>query len=169
MLAKAVEDIRTVVSSYSDIKLYNSMSKAPRPSYPFSTFSLIAPYVLDPMTGIESKVLIENEDGFEDISNRLTLEPRMTMSINSYSNDNVEAFSYAKKLHNLFKHSIKEELRMHNIVVVELSNVSNRSVLEINRYEYRYGFDVMFRFTDVIERIDKTIETYEIKGGIKHG
>lgn len=127
-----------------------------RPSYPFVDYSLTAQIDFD---GLGNEVYT---DYAEDLKNTLEIEPQASISFNAYSNDDLEAFNLAKKMWDYFKHIGINDLRWNNIVIVTVYPIENRTVLEVDEYEIRYGFDVIFRYTQQIERIDKVVETYNI-------
>lgn len=163
MLSDVIYKIRKTVSDNTNSKLINSTSVKSKPCYPYTTFNITIPYRLDPFFGIEDIDIIKNEEGYDDINERLILEPQMIMSISSYSDNHNESLEEAMSLNDFFKYNGYDLLADKNIVVVEVGDVNNRSALEINKYEYRFGFDVRLRYLHEINRRNITIEKAKYK------
>ena len=52
---------------------------------------------------------------------------------------------------------------MLNVVIVKTHNITDRTILDVDEYEYRYGFDVRIRYLKEIERTDATIKSWGVK------
>lgn len=111
---------------------------ARRPTYPYLDYSVTA---------------VNNEAGegnysFDGEIDRVDLQKRMSISINSYSEEETESYQLAKEAWNFFKHHVD----MHDLTVINQGEVKSRSVLVVDEFERRYGFDVFIRFEDSIEK-----------------
>lgn len=128
-----------------------------RKEYPFVDYSIITLVQFD---GQGNEVI----EGLElDIKNTLELQPKLSISFNAYSRNETEAYETAKMVSNYFRHIGHDELGWSGVVVVDVMDIMNRTILEVDKYEFRYGLDVMFRFRDDIIRIDREILDYTIK------
>lgn len=127
-----------------------------RAGYPFIDYNILT------LINFNGEGSITTESLEEDISTNLEVQPKLSVSFNSYSRVEVEAYNKAKTISNYFRHVGYHELQEEGIVVVDVMEISNRTVLEVDNYEFRYGLDVVFRFKDSIERIDREIITYPI-------
>lgn len=128
-----------------------------RPDYPFVDYNILT------LINFNGEGNIEYEYLEDDITNSLHLQPKVSISFNAYSRDEIEAYNTAKVISDYLKHIGYEELSNAGVVVVDVMEISNRTVLEVDEYEFRYGLDVIFRFKDRIDRIDREIKTYSIE------
>ena len=129
-----------------------------RPQYPFIDYSITA-LIGDNSEGNN----IYTEDG-EKLSHILELQPKISFSFNAYSKDETEGYNTVKDIWNFFKHIGIENLKSKGIAVVDLYDIHNRTVLEVDKFEVRYGFDVIVRYKDLINRYDDVMDNYNIKG-----
>ncbi len=164
----AIKEIRNAIVK----GLYEYLGLIPIPiedlqkkeSYPYMTYNFISPYTQFRGQGNYSIDFAPSDDErFEyDVEETLELQPQATISINAYSKDKLEAQELAKKAMDWFKHIGYQYLYDNNIVVVNIEAFGDRSILIVDYYEFRIGFDVIIRFTDVIKRRFETIENWDI-------
>lgn len=117
---------------------------ARRPSYPYLDYSI-------------TTVNNGNGEGNYSFSNgveRVELQKEMAVSINGYSRDEAEAYELVKKAWDFFKVHVDKD----DLTVFRQQEIDNRTILEIDKYEWRYGFDVFIRFSDSIEKEVESIE-----------
>lgn len=129
-----------------------------RPNYPFADYSITSNI---PDSG-EGNYTLQSEG--LDVKETLSLQNKISFSFNVYSKNEVECYNLAKDIWNWFRHIGIDVLSNFNIAVVDVMTIDNRSILEVNQYEMRYGFDVIVRYKESIERVDLTIQDYSIKG-----
>lgn len=111
-----------------------------------------------------------NPDFKHDVVTTLEFQPKVIMSFNCYSNDDFEAEDYILKAWEWFKLKGRRILSDKNIVVVvEVGDITDRTVFLVDNYEYRKGFDVEFRVLHNFSDRSETIETYKINGKIEGG
>ena len=101
-----------------------------------------------------------------DYIEELSFQPSVVISFNSYSKDIVQCQENILKAWEWFKLKGKQELANNNLVVVDLSNIQDRTIQIADFYEYRQGFDVEIRYLHKFDRRLETIEEKEIKGEI---
>ena len=73
-----------------------------------------------------------------------------------------EAQDLAERAQGWFLHVGKPALALDGIVVLEVHNVTNRTAIEVDEVERRYGFDVRLRYLRVDQRRDNTVEAATI-------
>ena len=129
-----------------------------RTNYPFADYSITSNI---PDSG-EGNYSLQSEG--VDVKETLALQNKIAFSFNVYSKNEVECYNLAKDIWNWFRHIGIDVLSNFNIAVVDVMTIDNRSILEINQYEHRFGFDVIVRYKESIERVDLTIQDYSIKG-----
>lgn len=136
-----------------------------KPLYPYLSYKVITQYVLPRYQGNYKTELIDSKDErFEhDIKETLEIQPTFTISMNAYSDDIEECRGLIQKVHDWFKHSGYYDLGDYNTVTVETSAFADRTVLVVDEYESRIGFDAILRTSDTITRSVETIEEYSIK------
>ncbi|MGJ0848186.1 phage neck terminator protein [Tissierella praeacuta] len=136
---------------------------------PYITYNFINSYTQQRGQGNYSIDFVPSTDErFElDVEETLEVQPQATISINAYSKDKLEAQELAKKAMDWFKHIGWQYLYDSNIVVVSIEAFGDRSILIVDHYEFRIGFDVIIRFTDEIKRRFETIETWDINAVIE--
>lgn len=136
-----------------------------RPEYPFLSYKVTTLYNPPPNQGNHHKGLIESSDNrFEnDILETLEIQFSSTISFNAYSEDIIECQALAKKAYDWFKFVGYRDLKEINVIVIDVDPITDRSLLMVDNYEYRYGFDVRIRAAHFIERRIETIEEYSIR------
>lgn len=122
---------------------------ARRPSYPYLDYSITT---VNNSSG-------EGNYSFNNGVERVDLQKEMAVSINSYSRDETEAYELVKKAWDFFKIYVDKD----NLTVFRQQEITNRTILEIDKYEWRYGFDVFIRFSDAIEKEVESIELDDLK------
>ena len=100
-----------------------------------------------------------------DYLERLETQPNAVISVNAYGKDNTTASNAAMDAFGFFKFAGRLKLEKENYIVVDITDIQDRAILNVDNYEYRYGFDVRIRYVHSIERRTETIETYKIKKG----
>lgn len=141
---------------HMDLPIIPNTDTQNRPEYPFMDYGIIA---VAADSGLGNHVYGSSEI---DVLNTLQIQNRVSVSFNAYSRDDKQAYNTAKEAYNWFKHIGVTILSDKAIAVVDVYEVDNRTMLEIDKYEARYGFDVMFRYDDNIDRTDAEMKEYSI-------
>lgn len=151
---------------YTERFVVPTESNGPKPEYPYLSYKITTLYNSPNNQGNYSTKLIQSlDDRFEhDIEETLELQPTFTISINAYSEDSVECQNLIKKAYDWFKHIGYDELNDIDVVVVDVAAFTDRTLLIVDNYESRIGFDIILRTTDVINRRINTIEEWKING-----
>lgn len=144
-----------------------------KPPYPYMTYKFIVPYnQFNHQGNYSQKLAPSNDERFEyDFEEILELQPQMTISLNAYCREEPDsqmiAYETAKKAMDWFKHVGYQDLLDLNVVVVSIDAFGDRTILVVDDYEARIGFDVVLRTTDTIKRRIETIEKWDIEITIK--
>lgn len=131
--------------------------------YPFLSYSITSSFIKDREMGtLEEKIVTSNNPKYDkDIIQILTFNAKCSFSFTAYAKKSIEAKALAQKAWDFFKHVGYFDLSRNNIIVVECTNIQSRDIFEIDTYERREGFDVIFRFIHQIDRRLETIEEYK--------
>lgn len=131
-----------------------------RPRYPFVTYTIISSNTPEKGTGnyLQEVISSASTPFKNDIRETLELQPQFFISFTAYAEKDFEAENTARKLYDLLKFQLYYFLRSIDVTVIEIKNFGNRSVLEVDEYERRCGFDVRFRTSHQIERTVETVE-----------
>ena len=158
---------------YMELPIVPQDQIEPKPAYPYMTYKFIVPYNHFGHQGNYSRKLIpSNDERFEyDVEETLETQVQMTLSLNAYckgeSDSQMVTYEIARKAMGWFKHVGYQDLLDLNITVINIEAFGDRTVLIVDDYEARAGFDVILRTTDTIKRRIETIETWDIN--IKEG
>lgn len=132
-----------------------------RPEYPFADYSITA------LISDSGEGNYKLEDAGIDVKETLSLQNKISFSFNVYSKDEIECYNLAKDIWDWFKFIGVDVLSLNNIAVVDVMDIDNRTILEVDKYEIRYGFDVIVRYKKDIDKISTTIDEYSIDRIIK--
>jgi len=142
------------------------------PEFPFCFYSVTTPYA---STGELGNYSTEEIPGTTDITTTREEQPSATFSfvmcsINRHTKDadgnDIEPYIYgedeaqilAEKAQGFFLHVERDTLSNLGIVVVSVTNVTNRTTLVVDEAARRYGFDVRVRYVRSDERTDGTVK-----------
>jgi len=163
-----IEIIRNVIVTslhqYLEIHVVMYEQEQHKPSYPFLAYKITTLYANGfGMDIIEKELKPSLDTNFDYDINEIGINnPTFIISFTVYSLDSLESQELAIKALNYIKHSIYYTLKMINVIVTEVSNITDRTILIVDNYEYRNGFDVTFKTTNKIDRRIETIEEINI-------
>lgn len=164
---KIIQFIKDELFDYTKRVVVDTDNISEKPLYPF--YSIKAVTIIEDAgeAGNYSADFVDSIDGrFKyDYLERLETQPNMVISVNAYGKDSFIARTAAMEAFGFFKFAAREILAKENYIIVDVLNVEDRTVLNVDNYEYRYGFDVRVRYVYGIERRAETIETYKIIKG----
>lgn len=169
MIKKLRETFVKELNEETNLLVVQTDSNHKKPKYPYYSYKFIT---LRQNTG-EGGVLKEsfesslNQNFKYDVVSTLEFQPKSIMSFNAYSDDLEECEEAAIKAWEWFRFKGRRILSYANYIVVNVGNITDRTALLGEAYEYRYGFDVEFRLVQEIKDRTETIESYKIEGGIK--
>lgn len=131
----------------------NNQNKDP-PSYPYVS------YTVTTLASANKGTYGEYEDGMDRKA------VKQTWSITAQSDNNDESVTLACRAREWLDHSGKLYLSENNVIVEQVTNITNRDNIITIDYEYKNGFDVVFVLYDEVERPDSGyIETVDLTGG----
>jgi len=159
------------LESYLGIPVELSDQTSPVPDYPFCYYSVITPYA---PTGEFGNYSIQDNPGETTITTIRTEQPSATFSfvfcsenrwtldetgaeIEPYIYGEDEAQSLAEKAQGFFLLTEYSVLSNLGIVVVDVTNTTNRTTLVVDEAARRYGFDVRVRYMRSDSRTDGTV------------
>lgn len=129
-----------------------------KPKYPYLSYKFISLNIPQNHHLITDTVPSENTEFDFDIEYTKIEQPKMIISISSYSNDEVESYDLALKAKEWFKFYGYYYLKANRIIVNHVGNVQDRTIQIVDDYEKRQGFDVTIRVVDIQKMRIETIE-----------
>lgn len=163
--------IREVIVSglrgYTGLTTIDTDSNIRRPAYPFYSFKFTT--LLQKDKG-EGNFLYDFPKSLDpkfkyDFRETYQHQPYYVISFNAYSDSLIECQDKIQRAWDWFKQAGYQDFKDKNYVVVDVGDISDRSVFKDVTFEYRYGFDVRVRYLHEIERRSETIESYKINRG----
>lgn len=161
-------DVRNIIVSglavYLHCPVILSNQVQPETEYPFVIYSSTAPYIPDGGLG----EYYQKQEGDGTAIEERREQPTCTISITVCSSDRYgtageeiygedEALDLAESAQGWFLHSGYEFISGKGITIVDVSNVQERSFLQVDEEVRRYGFDVLVRYVRSDERIIDTV------------
>lgn len=139
-----------------------------KPNYPYVSYKITTPRgKTEGQPIVESELVASANPLFEfDIKETAIEQPTFTISFMAYAAAEFDAIGLSQMALDTVKHSLYYELKDINAVVVSIEAVGDRSILIVDHYEHRYGFDAIIRITTETSRIIETMEEINITGGI---
>lgn len=131
----------------------------PKPAYPFVSYKFTTLYRPDARVMIRSPVPSEQE-----VEYTLREQPQMVISISTYSLDEAEAYNLAIQVQDWFKLHGYRYLKDNSLIVVDTTALQDRSILLVDNFEKRIGFDVILRTVHEQKARVESIEAYVLEG-----
>lgn len=122
-----------------------STSVEPQQDYPYISYTITNPRI-EPV-----KWSMYEELGTDTIKRRYETIIEQIYSFTVIGNEEDQVHDLLHKAINYFRIYGVDELAIHQIVIVDVSNVQNRDNFVTVEYEKRIGFDVRFRMVEVSE------------------
>lgn len=153
-----IKAINRQLRTDTNINVIQANGKGTLPSLPFGTYNITAPWI---------KGVGREDRTFKDKGNGLELtrfeEFRVTLSFNFYAATNETAIEKALQAKKWFVFFGEDFISSQNATLVEVTSVDNRTAFLVDSYEYKHGFDVRLRMTDIDKVMIDWIETVEIE------
>lgn len=105
----------------------------------------------------------ENKKYKYDYLEILESQPNAIISIMAYDKTPVGAMAAAYDAYSFFTFTKRYRLKEKGYVVVDITDIQDRTVLNIDNYEYRYGFDVRIRYVERLYSKVPNIESYKVE------
>lgn len=145
MITKIKSIIREL-RSHTGINVIQVNQNGDMPDLPYATYNITSAYTKG--TGRED---ITHHDIGDDLVQRRFNEVKFTLSINSYGSTEETAIENANAIRKWFLFYADEFMREINATVIDVGTLENRSAFLVDSYEYKRGFDVQLRFTEIDE------------------
>lgn len=167
MIGKLKKEIVKGLNSYTGLEVVDTDNNHRRPRKPFYSYKIMSIKTNASGEGNYSEDFPPSSDSRykHDYREKVELQPQVVISLNCYSADIAECLEKTYLAWDYFKHGGRDLLALDNIIVVRTEDISDRTIVFGDRYEYRYGFDVELRFLHEIERVRPTIEKYKFNRG----
>jgi hypothetical protein len=138
MIAKAYQD--------TGLRIIQANTTAPKPPLPYAVYNITSPYVKD--RG-QPNMTTQERDG--ELYLNYEEQYLTTISFNVYADKNETTIDNAMKLRQWFLFVGQQYLQDNGIAVVNVGNIENRTTFLVDSYEYKHGFDVQLRMTQIAE------------------
>ena len=157
ILNTLIKGLNSIDNSFIFIRS-NQIGKLPQ--YPYGIVNVLSSY-------IQEKDTLRGEIQYENTDNGMVMQRvedyQLTFSLTFYSNDYDEVFSIIKKVSDWLLLQGRQYLSEHDIILLERTTYTDRgSMVLVNEYHYKYGFDIRVRVRDIIEMNVETIESVEV-------
>lgn len=161
MIDKVLDAIQEGIYNDTGLMIVDTDNNEKKPKYPFYSFKILSSPLSPNQVGA-----MEVKAGEDIIEESLVMDSNMIISFNAYSDKVRDSHKFVLKAWEWFKFKGYHYLSDRDIVVVNLSNIQDRTITIVDKFEYRQGFDVELRVLHQIDRELETIETYKIEGGV---
>ena len=165
----------TTVRNLIVSKLYAKTAKpviqmeqtATKPAYPFIGYKIIVSDNREPGQSIMERISVDSADPLFDYDIKETAIDQVTatFSFNAYAAKSSDSYELAMTAKNYIEHNLYFDLKDAGAVVVSVEAIGDRTVLIDPAYEFRYGFDVIIRMVNSVDRTVSTIEEININLG----
>jgi hypothetical protein len=152
--------ITTGLTAHMDMPVVEQDDSLAPSVYPIIKISFTGP-ILFPA---QPSLTLIPSSSTDEVIERYTEQPTFRMSFNSCSDQKAASLANAIRAHDWFRILGIDELRLNaNTVVVLAGEIQNRDVQIADAWERRYGFEVAFRTTSIIDRKQPTIDFINCK------
>lgn len=154
--------IKSLKTGLPDYKFIKANQSANMPEYPFVTINILNPYVRDrdSLRGTVVRESVTDNDAKIRISKTET--PKMVFSINCYSNKQSEVSQILKETIEWLTFGGLQDLGRYGIVILNNSEIMDRTTFLETDYQYCYGFDLTIRVNDIVSMDADAISGVEI-------
>jgi hypothetical protein len=132
------------------IRIIGANQKAPRPQLPFGTFNVTSPYISEsnrPNEWMEGDTL------------NWSKQYQQIVSFNFYGTTIEESIGKANEVRHWFLFFGRQFIETQNMAVLEITNIEDRTVFLEDSYDYKVGFDVRIRLSELLTQTVEWIET----------
>jgi len=137
-----------------------------RPEYPYISYNLTGSQNNQTFSLVDEIVPSTNSNFENDVKVIRKEQPYFTLSINTHSDSEVDAYDLAVKVRDWFNFHGDLFFVELNIAVIRATNVGDRTHQIVDDFERRYGFDVRIRAARSIVKRVETIEKHNFNATI---
>lgn len=95
----------------------------------------------------------------------LESQPNAIISIMAYDKTPTGAMAAAYDAYSFFRFAKRYRLKEQGYVIVDITDIQDRTVLNVDAFEFRYGFDVRIRYVERLYSKVPNIEKYKVERG----
>ncbi|AUN23763.1 hypothetical protein RSJ21_00230 (plasmid) [Clostridium botulinum] len=129
------------------------------PPFPYATVGILTPYIQDKD---DMRGTITHSYNGTGITIQNIKEPKMSFSLTFYTDNYESVFKFMQDTANWLQTYGKQYLNENDIIYIESTKWVDKSTILETNYVYKYGFDVVFRVSDVVTMNVDSVETVEI-------
>lgn len=145
-----------------DVIVVPTDTNAPKPDYPFLSYKFTTLFRPDAKVKTYRAIPSTSERYKHDVEITLAQQPQMIISFSSYSLDDGESADVANKARKWFELEGRQYLKDRGIVVVDTTDIQDRTIQIVDNFEIRFGFDARFRVHDETKTRIESIEKVNI-------
>ncbi|MGN8233233.1 phage neck terminator protein [Priestia flexa] len=160
MKIATIKDMMSQIKIGTGIQMIKGNTVNDPPPMPYGVYNITSPYIKGRHRGALVDYAIDGT-----VYQKRTEQYKFTISFSFYAEDIETTMEQAFSVHQWFLFFGQEFIQSRNLAVVEVGNIQDRTAFLIEHYEYKHGFDVIFRATDEqIREISETIEFINLGG-----
>ena len=137
-----------------------------KPDYPYASYKITSTQNNNTFW-LEDEPVPSNDPDFEyDILTTRKEQPQFTLSVSTFSDSDEVAYDLATKARDWFTFHGDLYFVDLNVVVVQATDITDRTQRIVDDFERRYGFDVRIRAARAIAKRVETIEIHTFNGKV---
>lgn len=165
--AKLINVIKDELFQHTKRIVVDTDNNEKKPEMPFYSAKMLT---LRQDAGEEGNYLhefVDSEDkNFKyDYLEILESQPSAIISMMAYDRTPEGAMAAAYDAYSFFRFAERRRLKEQGYVVVDITDIQDRTVLNVDNFEYRFGFDVRIRYVERLYSRVANIEKYKIERG----
>lgn len=164
---KLIDVIKDELFAHTKKVVVDTDNNEKKPKMPFYSAKMLT---LRQDAGEEGNYLHEFVDSEDknykyDYLEILESQPNAIISMMAYDRTPEEAMAAAYDAYSFFRFAKRRRLKEQGYVVVDITDIQDRTVLNVDNFEYRYGFDVRIRYVERLYSKAANIEKYTVERG----
>jgi len=148
------------LNEYINVPVVPTDTADRKPNYPYMSYKILSALEGNTFALVDEIIPSDNPAFQYDVEVTRKEQSHFTISMNAYSLNEDEARELAIKATDWFNFYGTRFLSSHNLVVVNTTNINDRTQQIVDDYERRYGFDVRIRAARGITKRVETIESF---------
>lgn len=143
-----------------DIFIVEAQLNTPRPDLPYVSINQISLIPQDGF-GAEYRQIVHstNEDFDYDILDSRKTEDMITISVSIHATTIQEAYDIGNFFHDALDYTYRNDMLDKGYALVGIQALQNRTIYQVDKFNYTYGFDILYRIDRTIQLRKDTIET----------
>lgn len=162
---KLIDVIKDELFAHTKKVVVDTDNNEKKPKLPFYSAKILT---LRQNAGEEGNYLHEFVDSEDkkykyDYLEILESQPNAIISMMAYDKTPSGAQAAAYDAYSFFKFAKRHRLKEQGYVIVDITDIQDRTVLSVDAFEFRYGFDVRIRYVERLYSKVPNIEKYKIE------